>query len=159
LLLLPAIPKHDYIVKTLKILSLKIIDPKNQNTKNLNNIVLYLLSVASKNPNITLNKNPNTILNPKNPKPMKKKPNTILNPKNPKAKKNSNTILNKIHSTILKKHLKNHNKKNDSRKKTLQAWSGVAALAVSELEDADRRGDSGWCRVVTTRVRMGQLRT
>jgi hypothetical protein len=59
---LPTIPKHDNIVKTLKILSLKILNPKN-----LNNIVLYLLLAVSKNPN--------TILNPKNPKPAKKIPN------------------------------------------------------------------------------------
>jgi hypothetical protein len=107
-------------------LSLKIINPKNQNPQKLNNIVLYLLSVMSKNPN--------TILNPKNPKPAKKNPNTILNPKNPKAKENPNTNLNpknpkvkKNPNTNLNKHPKNcNNKKKDSRKNyTDVEWSGV----------------------------------
>jgi hypothetical protein len=70
-MLLQTIPKHDYIVKIVRILSHKILNPKYQNPKNLSNNELSLLSVASKNPNI--------ILNTKDPKPAKKNSNTILN--------------------------------------------------------------------------------
>jgi hypothetical protein len=141
-------------------LSLKIINPKNQNPQKLNNIVLYLLSVMSKNPN--------TILNPKNPKPAKKNPNTILNPKNPKAKENPNTNLNpknpkvkKNPNTNLNKHPKNcNNNKKDSRKNyTDVEWSGVEVVAVLELEDAD--GERWWRtaeRAASARACMEKLR-
>jgi hypothetical protein len=44
---------------------------------------------------------------------VKKNPNSILNPKNPKStKKNLNTILNKNPNTILNKYPKNRNNTN-----------------------------------------------
>jgi hypothetical protein len=83
----------------------RILNPINEN-----NIVLYLLSAVSKNPNF--------MLNPKNPKPMKKDPNTILN-------KNPNTILNK--------YPKNHNEKKNPNQRILNhtgvEWSGGGGSA------------------------------